>query len=135
MNAAGQISIVASIEECRVWMVNGQSEIMPPLPKLLSPLPKSLPPQPKPKTTDTIGTADLLRLVAQGRARLINAPVAPASKPTVKSVEKPVEAPVTRGPCCMETCTGRCGMPLHTRSNVTLAKAVRTGHILWGDLV
>ena len=125
MSATGWISMVVAIEECRVWMTDGQSMIVPPLAPVPQPQSqtKTTPPQSQTKTnTDKIiSTAELLRLVAQGRARLINTPVAVA--PIAKAA-----------PCSLETCSGRCGMPLHTRSNVMLARAVRTGNILWGDL-
>ena len=120
MNTVAPITVMATIEECRVWMTDGQSTILPPLAPVSPPQPKS----------DTISTAELLRLVAQGRARIINAPVAVAPV----AVAPVAVAPVKAAPCSLETCTGRCGMPLHTRSNVMLAKAVYTGNILWGDL-
>jgi hypothetical protein len=109
-------------ESCTVWL-NGQFVSVPPLP---SPKPGVAPKKP----TDLISTVDLIRLVAKGRARLVNfpQPAQPITQPIVQPTQQ------RRGPCEMETCDGRCGMPLHTRSNVTLAKAVRTGHILWGDL-
>ncbi len=34
----------------------------------------------------------------------------------------------------METCKGNCGNPLHTASNIQLARAIQRGD-LWGDLV
>jgi hypothetical protein len=113
VTAAGWIPMMVANEECRVWFNDGSSAILPPLS------------QPQ-KSSDVISTVDLLRLVAQGRARLINTPAT--------QIIKPIPSPVRSGPCQMETCTGRCGLPLHTRSNVMLAKAVHTGHILWGDL-
>ena len=112
VTAAGWIPMMVLAEECRVWFIGGSSAILPPLPQK--------------KSSDVISTVDLLRLVAQGRARLINTPAT--------QTIKPIPSPVSSGPCQLETCTGRCGLPLHTRSNVMLAKAVRTGHILWGDL-
>jgi hypothetical protein len=115
VTAAGWIPMMVTNEECRVWFIGGSSAILPPLPPL-----------PQKKSSDVISTVDLLRLVAQGRARLINTPAT--------QIIKPIPAPVRSGPCQLETCTGRCGLPLHTLSNVMLAKAVRTGHILWGDL-
>jgi hypothetical protein len=117
MYAMGWIPMMVANEECRVWFNDGSSAILPPLPPQ--------PSQPQ-KSSDVISTVDLLRLVTQGRARLINTPAT--------QIIKPIPSPVRSGPCQMETCTGRCGLPLHTRSNVMLAKAVRTGHILWGDL-
>lgn len=141
------ISMMVSTESCKVWMVDGSCAILPPF--------AQQPTQPQQtkqvKTSNTISTLEFLRLVAKGQARLIDTPVmpqvvkpSPAPAPSAPAPSAPATceptpcepAPVsTNVHCTMETCTGRCGMPLHTRSNVMLAKAMRTGHILWGDLI
>jgi hypothetical protein len=52
----------------------------------------------------------------------------PAASPTV--------TPKLMPPPCydMELCRGKCGNPLHTSSNIALAKAERRG-MLWGDMI
>ncbi len=90
---------------------------------------KTVPFPPVQHERSTISEIEFMRLAAQGRARIV-APSVSVAKPVVKKVPEP-----SKGSCELETCTGRCGMPLHTPSVVELAKAIRTGHVLWGDLV
>jgi hypothetical protein len=111
-----QIHIMAPLKACEVHVLKHDGWKTEPFP-------------PVRHERTTISEIEFMRLAAQGRARIATPSVAVA-KPVVKKASEP-----TKGSCELETCTGRCGMPLHTPSVVELAKAIRTGHVLWGDLV
>lgn len=119
--ASKQIHIVAPLKACEVFLLRDNVWTVGPVPLMR-------------QERTTISDVEFMRLAAQGRARIVAPTVSVAPSVVKKAVVKKAPEP-SKGPCELETCTGRCGMPLHTPSVVELAKAARTGHILWGDLV
>jgi hypothetical protein len=75
---------------------------------------------------------------SRGNKKVRFAEPAAAELPVAQSVEaKPLLQPPTdsKFSCWdMETCSGKCCNPLHTRSNIMIAKAMKRGE-LWGDIV